>query len=123
METNTTLVWLDDARNPYEKDWLDRFSPLQKPYEVIWAKNYDDFVDWITENGMPEAICFDHDLGEDHETSDEKSGMKAAKWLIDYCLDNDLNPPLWNVQSDNPAGRDNINGIILSYIKFRKDHL
>jgi hypothetical protein len=31
-----------------------------------------------------------------------------------------LDLPMWDIQSANPVGRDNINGILNNYKKFRK---
>jgi len=111
------LLWLDDIRDPNTNDWL-RFSPIEKPFEVIWVKKYHQFVDWITENGLPDAICFDHDLSDIHinkSTYNEKTGMSCAKWLVDYCIDNNLTLPLYNIQSDNTCGRENIDGLFKSF--------
>jgi len=107
------LLWLDDVRNPLENDWLV-FSPISRPFECIWVKSYKEFVKWIEVNGLPDGICFDHDLGE------EESGYDCAKWLVEYCLDNNLSLPKWSMQSANPVGRDNINGLFLSFIKHIK---
>ena len=114
-----TLLWLDDIRNPFENDWLV-FSPIEQPFEVIWVKKYHQFVSWIQENGLPDGICFDHDLSDIHinkSTYKEKTGYDAAKFLVEYCLDNKLKIPKWNIQSANPVGKDNINGLLMSFIK------
>jgi hypothetical protein len=110
------LLWLDDIRNPFVADWLFQYAPEYEKDEVVWVKNYTEFVNWIVETGLPETICFDHDLGE----SDEKTGYDCAKWLVEYCMDNDMNLPNWEIQSANPTGRDNINGLLIGYKKFRK---
>jgi hypothetical protein len=126
------LLWLDDYRNPFENDWLN-FSPIEHPFETIWLKSYSEFVEWITKNGLPDGICFDHDLGmevalkarakgmskrESRKLKQlEKTGHDCAKWLVEYCLDNKLKLPKWNVQSANPVGKDNINGLLLSFDK------
>lgn len=47
----------------------------------------------------------------------EKTGYDCAKWLVEYCLDNNLKLPKWNIQSANPVGKDNINGLLLSFSK------
>ena len=130
------LLWLDDYRNPFEMDWLT-YSPISQPFETIWVKSYKEFTDWITLNGLPDAICFDHDLAKEHYdvyhntdytleeyylTNDrEMTGYDAAKWLVEYCLDNDLNLPPFNVQSANPAGRKNIEGLLIRFNKFRDE--
>ena len=73
---------------------------------------------------MPDAICFDHDLGNDeyngldpHLIENEKTGYDCAKWLVDYCMDHQLSLPQWNIQSSNPVGKANINGLLLSFSK------
>ena len=125
-----TLLWLDDIRNPLEDNWLV-FSPIT-PTEIVWVKSYREFTSWITENGLPEAICFDHDLGMEVAVTArlkgmskrksrelkklEKTGYDCAKWLIDYCLDRDDHPlPLYNIQSANPVGKENIDGCLKHY--------
>ena len=129
-----TLLWLDDIRDPFVNDgeWLV-YSPIVRPYEVSWVKSYDEFIAWIGEHGLPDAICFDHDLGLDevHEkgtmskralkrprkTPDYKTGYDCAKWLVDYCIDNRLAPPQYGIQSANPVGRENIDGLLKNFIK------
>ena len=131
-----TLIWIDDLRNPFEKDWVDwlaKGSPIEQPYETIWVKSYDEFIKWIMKNGLPDGLCFDHDLGEDvakervasgmpkkkarMEKKMAKSGMDCAKWLVEYCLDHKLPLPRYNIQSSNPAGKDNINGLLVAFNK------
>lgn len=117
MGKKSTLLWLDDSRNPLTDDWLV-FSPISQPFETIWVKSYDEFTAWITENGLPDAICFDNDI-EDFSgiNGTELEGKDCAKWLVEYCLDNKLNIPKWNCQSSNPNAKDFINGLLLSFIK------
>lgn len=126
------LLWLDDFRNPFEDDWLN-FSPISRPYDCIWVKSYSEFTKWIVNNGLPDGICFDHDLGMEVALTArangmskrksrglkqlEKTGYDCAKWLVGYCLDNNLKLPKWNIQSANPVGKDNINGLLLSFSK------
>lgn len=106
------LLWLDDQRNPYNGSWLYDFAPeYETKGAVHWVKNYNEFAEWITENGLPDMIGFDHDLGL------EESGYDAAKWLVDYCLDYELKMCQWVIQSANPVGKDNINGLLMGYIK------
>lgn len=116
-----TLLWLDDIRNPFTmSDWLLSHSPdywyemVEGTHEVIWVKNYDDFVTWIEMRGLPDEIGFDHDLGDG-----SKSGMDAAKWLVEYCMDNDVDIPDYFIQSANPVGRENIEGLIENFKKHR----
>lgn len=115
------LLWLDDLRNPLKDNWVEKYSPLPVSSEVFWVKRYWDFVYWIKENGLPDAICFDHDLSDIHcnkSTYKEKTGYSCASWLVDYCLDNDLPLPLYSIQSANPAGKENIDKLLKNYIKY-----
>ena len=115
-----TLLWLDDIRNPHEDDWLV-FSPIAHT-KVVWVKKYWEFVNWIKENGLPDGICFDHDLSDIHcnkSTYKEKTGMDCAKFVVEYCLDNNLPLPKYNIQSANPAGKENIDGLFKSFLKSR----
>lgn len=117
---NKTLLWLDDCRDPFENpDWLI-FSPIGKDINVVWVQSYTEFVDWISKNGLPDGICFDHDLGDEiiGEAIDGKSGMDCAKWLVEYCMDNSLKLPSYNVQSANPVGKENIIGLLENFKKF-----
>ena len=126
-----TLLWLDDCRNPFEDDWLN-FSPIGKNVGVIWCKNYEDFVNEITNHGLPTAICFDHDLGFTNEyylendlesPQVDKTGMDCAKWLVDYCMNNNLPLPAWNIQSANPVGKENIKKLLENYESFTKSSI
>jgi hypothetical protein len=107
-----TLLWIDDIRNPLENDWLV-FSPIGKDVDVVWVKSYDEFVDYLNHaDTLPDAICFDHDLG------DGKSGYDCAKYLVEFCMDRGLKLPKWNCQSANPVGRENIDALLNNYLKF-----
>lgn len=113
------LIWLDDKRNPFKDNWIVDYSPIGVDCEIIWVKNYREFVREIDENGVPDAICFDHDLSDIHinkSTYKEKTGYDCAKYLVDYCMDNNLKLPLYSVQSSNPAGKENIIKYLSNYI-------
>ena len=129
------LLWLDDVRNPFVMaDWLLQWSPeyyYEKDngtHEVIWVKDYHEFIDWIQENGLPTEIGFDHDLADVvyskrgnidmlKSTWKEKNGMDAAKWLVDYCIEHKKGMPQFFVQSANPVGKKNIITLLNNAIK------
>jgi hypothetical protein len=132
------LLWLDDIRDPKDNMWHNWLATREvNPfhYDITWVTNYNDFVAWIKSNGLPDVICFDHDLGEDVarervsngmskrqariKKRETKSGHEAAKWLVDYCIDKDLDLPTWRIQSANPVGAENINSLLTNYAKFR----
>lgn len=123
------LLWLDDIRDPNTNDWLN-FSPIPKNdiSEVIWVKSYQQFVEWIIKNGLPDGICFDHDLSDVKEIpnsnlvlasdwNNEKTGLDCAKWLVEYCIKHNKPLPLYNIQSANPIGKANIDSYLKSYLK------
>ena len=127
-----TLLWLDDVRDPFQNDWLN-FSPIGKNVDVTWVTNYQEFIDWIMLYGLPDAVCFDHDLGdlqafkssypemvEDIECN-EKTWDDCAKWLVEYCINNNKSLPKYAIQSANPVGKENINSLLMNFNKFNKN--
>ncbi len=133
------LLWLDDIRNPFLNE--EGKVPTDKNgeyYNINWVLNYEQFVKWIELFGLPDAISFDHDLADEHYTPkyfwdnyeeskkfqewrsqsyQEKTGMDCAKWLVDYCMDNEKKLPKIFVHSANPVGADNIKGLLDNFIK------
>lgn len=105
-----TLLWVDDARNPLENDWLN-FSPIRRNCFVIWAQTYQEAIQFL-EKDWPDAICLDHDLGE------EESGYDIAKYIVNRCIDEGKKLPLFASQSANPVGRENILSLFKNYEKF-----
>ena len=98
------LLWLDDFRNPADF--------VKGDYIISWVKNYKEFCTFINENGLPNVVCFDHDLGE------EKSGYDCAKFLVKYCQKNCLDIPEYDIQSSNTVGKDNIRGLMDNWHRF-----
>ena len=101
--------------NDVRMDWL-AYSPIGREVEVIWVKDYFQFKKWLIKNGLPDGICFDHDLGED-----TPSGYDCAKWLVNYCLDNQVSLPVWSSQSANPVGKSNINRLLKNFLKVQQN--
>ena len=65
-----TLLWLDDWRNPIDNpEWIKMFCPQAffENWSILWAKNYNEFVDILDSEGLPDYICFDHDLADESE--------------------------------------------------------
>ena len=114
------ILFLDDIREP---DWIFKDTINNK---WVTVRNYDEFVKTITEKGLPVIIAFDHDLGAEHympeikvEDYKEKTGYDCAKWLVEYCSQNNLDLPQCFVHSFNPIGRENIARLLQSYIHIR----
>ncbi len=112
-----TLLWLDDCRDPFDgkNDWL-RYSPIGRNVDVIWLQTVDEFFCYIDNYGLPDAVCFDHDLGED--SYDERNGYDCAKYMVDYCLNHSLDIPPYSIQSSNPVGKENIRKLLENYHKY-----
>jgi hypothetical protein len=115
-------LYLDDIRTPKTEGW-----------DIV--RSYEDFVNYIEQNGVPEEVSFDHDLSREHTKYyfdngghdnppdplnvefKEKTGYDAAKWLCDYCWTNGIPLPKWNVHSANPVGSDNIKFLLNNFEK------
>lgn len=143
-------LFLDDVRIPYDAFNYTKDTDFSlKEWSIV--RNYDEFVKFITSNYtnrkmFPGLIAFDHDLADEHyyplETSDEyqdrkrvndidgfynekfkeKTGYHCAKWLIDFCLDNNLELPNFKCHSMNPSGRENILGLLNNFKKFQLEN-
>ena len=99
-------IWLDDCRKPNVPD-----QEL-----VFWARDYDGFVSTVKTFKEDISKCmvhFDHDLGEG------KNGYDCAKFLMDWCLENDYVAPDYAIQSANPVGVKNIESVFESYWKIK----
>lgn len=125
-------LFLDDERKPSDVTWIDIGSG---PWEIV--RSYDEAVAWVQQNGFPDVISFDHDLGYEKFDTNENgiivvtdsrpapSGFDFAKWLIEY--DMDLSPGFdgfpedfkFTVHSMNPVGAKNIRGLLDSYFAQR----
>lgn len=128
-------LFLDDIRNPNDCfEYTKMGVYLMNDWVVV--RNYDEFVNMITENGIPLVISFDHDLADEHYrpsmynpdkhysnyyhdgTFKEKTGYHCAKWLLEYCMDNNLDiPKVVYVHTMNPVGGDNIKSLFNSFYK------
>lgn len=107
-----SVLWLDDMRMPLILG-------------IEWVKNYDQFVWYLENKGMPNLICFDHDLAPEHypifenrpgmqipyDSYKEKTGIQAARYIIERRL------PLrqWSVHTMNAQGRINIETELRQY--------
>jgi hypothetical protein len=60
-----TYLWLDDIRDPFMYLWQIQYMPdyIKGVDHIVWVKTYEDFVEWIKTNGLPDEVFFDHDLG------------------------------------------------------------
>lgn len=119
MKTVNYNMFLDDEREPVAADFQGR------PWQI--ARNYDEFVFFIENQGLPKFISFDHDLGPDefhlNEETDAfysrpaKSGYDCAKWLVGFCMGSNQPLPEFYVHSRNPVGKKNIEAYLENAMK------
>ena len=124
-------LFLDDLREPHQAFYYT-YNDLYNDLKWVTVINYNEFVSYITKHGMPDLISFDHDLADihygmqdeinqdDYDIMTEKTGYHCAKWLIEYCMDNNVSPPDYLVHSMNTVGAKNIKYLIENYKKFLK---
>jgi len=123
------VIWLDDVRDPKDHG-----------VEALWVKNFEEFQAAVRAE-HPHMVHFDHDLGNEYHWNEthpmnedgtspdeheilydkfqEMTGYHAAKWLVDYCMINELPLPRWNVHSMNVVGAKNIR----DYLTLAERHL
>jgi hypothetical protein len=135
-------LFLDDIRIP--KDAINlvptKFNKFYWENDWDIVRNYDEFVKYVEVNGVPEFVSFDHDLADEHyndlfsdnnwfkddsnielayQEYKEKTGLECAKFLVDYCVDENVSLPEYLVHSANPAGKENIE----KFLENAKKHL
>jgi hypothetical protein len=115
--TDTRRIYLDDRRNPDPR------------YKFTVLRTYDQFVNHIYKYGLPLMVSFDHDLADEHivdyldnlkgplhyEEYKEKTGYEAAKWLVNFCMQNGKRVPISFVHSQNIVGAENIKAYLDNY--------
>lgn len=102
------------------KLYLDDVRPAPAGWEVV--RTYDQFVEYITKNGPPDEISFDHDLDDfPYENGvpgvRERTGYDAARWLVE----NKIRVPKFTVHSMNPSGLKRIKDLMEDYLAGKFD--
>lgn len=94
--------------------YLDDLRSTPENFERVY--DYDEFVNFINKNGVPEFISFDHDLGEG------KTGFDCAKFLVEFCLDNGVSDINFQVHSQNPVGKENIEKLLDNFNRVKNQN-
>lgn len=81
------------------------------PLDTILIRDYDAFIYFIQNFGLPDFISFDHDLGK------EKSSYDCAKFLVIYCLENDKPLPKYKVHSQQSNSKEHIGRLLSNFEK------
>ncbi|WP_207002117.1 cyclic-phosphate processing receiver domain-containing protein [Trinickia mobilis] len=104
MTAHQYKLFIDDLRETPSPGW-----------EV--ARTSAQAIALLERRGCPSEISFDHDLG------GEDTSMVVVKRMIEMDLDagGQFIPEHFTfaVHSANPVGRDNINGLLLAYLRHR----
>lgn len=104
MTNDCYRLFIDDLRDPVSSSW-------------VIARTSAEAVAMLEARGCPSEISFDHDLGGDD------TAMTVVKRLIELDLDAEgrFIPEkfIFSVHSANPVGRNNIVGLLRSYLQHR----
>lgn len=76
-----TLICLSNIENVYS---------VNNSY-IFLINNYDNFVKFINLNGLPTAINFNNN---------EKLIKKSIDYLLLYCVNNNLNIPIYSIDNN-----------------------
>jgi len=104
-------LFLDDIRTS------EMIYDTTEAADFVVIRNYADFVKYIKQNGLPEFISFDNDLGLGENGELAPDGYAAAKWLV-YESNLDLRRLRFKVHSANPVAAQQIRGLLNNYIRF-----
>ncbi|WP_429626757.1 cyclic-phosphate processing receiver domain-containing protein [Sphingobacterium sp. HSC-15S19] len=81
-------------------------------------RNYQDFVTYISENGIPSIISFDHDLGINLDNTEAESGYDPVKYIVNLIIEQEHRVlPQVLCRSQNPLGKTNILSCWNNFIK------
>jgi len=92
-----------------------------------WNNNINN-LEWSTnaENLTSESVI-KHETNKNYidrffipEPFIEKTGYDSAKWLVDFCINNNLELPNYLCHSQNPVGKENILKYLDNYIKSKQ---
>jgi len=118
-------LFLDDERMPRDVTWLLIGGVGYWGADWHIVRSLHEAIEWVRNNGFPNVISFDHDLGGEHyrgNYTDGNTGYDFAKWLIAHDLDTGAMPAdfSFTVHSLNPIGVINIQTILDNYMKFKE---
>ena len=112
-------LFLDDERVPHNVTWNSNHRLYQ--YDYLWdiVRTQPEFEAYISENGIPDVVSFDNDLG-----TGMGEGIYCAQWLVDQVLDGNVK---WNpsvtflIHSKNPIAAARITGLLDPFISHMRN--
>lgn len=90
--------------------------------DFVVVRSYAEFVKYISQNGLPQLISFDNDLGEDANGNLLPDGYACAKWLV-YKSNLDISNLKYRVHSSNPVAKKQIESLLYNYINHLKNNI
>lgn len=95
---------------------LDLTKTTRNQWDLV--KSYEEFVEYIEKNCIPENVSFDNDLLEPHylgNYSDNKTGLDCLVYLINKCKELNRELPICFVHSFNKERREVMEKMIEEY--------
>lgn len=74
-------LYIDDLR-----------TPVDESFEIV--RSFEEAVGFVGQNGAPDFISFDHDLGIDKTGNLLPSGYDFAKWLVESDINGTIKTDL-----------------------------
>lgn len=105
----THKMFLDDTLEPPSDGWLV-------------ARTFEEFKKLILEHGVPRAISFDYDLGDDDCGNPLPNGKDCANWLIEADYNGDVTIPVGFVYKVHDTNSPNKLEHLRSYMDTRDDN-
>ena len=130
-------LFLDDVRDPslclnYKTKFMPENRRRYSMENWVIVRNYSDFSETIkskfSAGEFPGLISFDHDLADIHYDSNEfkesfeyheETGADCANFIVQFCLDNELDLPEFYVHSANPLGAQRIYENMQDYYRYK----
>lgn len=138
MTSNKKFLFLDDIRIPQtaylwdeNQTLLERSGIRSDKWDIV--RDYNQFVDYINTQGIPDVVSFDNDLWDvasgmntspdnedlvkqfqmkDWENFEIKTGAHCAQYLVQKCKEQGCDIPKYYVHSANKAARPIIRKIM-----------
>ncbi len=108
-------LFLDDERSPNDI-WGQTKNPDYVVYNWITVKSYKEFTDHLDSKGLPGKVSFDGFLGEESEYT----GYDCALYLVEYCIDHDLELPKYYIHTDVNDDRKQITDLLKKFAAYQK---
>ena len=109
-------LFLDDERNPEDVSWIN--YPENIEWIVVRTKiDFDLTINQLFSERLDFIVSFDHDI-QDFLEGTELTGYDCVKSLVDHCVYTDTKFPEAFFHTQNPIGRNNMEGYYKAGLNF-----